>query len=75
MTLLLSVFSCEKELIAPVEHENMENRGLIKLDVSIDNVTDPDEDEDFDGKEIVDLVTDPDEDEDFDGDGGEDEGK
>lgn len=33
-------------------------------DIVVDSVTDPDEDEDFDGE---DKVTDPDEDEDFDG--------
>ena len=38
-----------------------------------DSVTDPDEDEDFDGEDKLDLVTDPDEDEDFDGEDKEDD--
>ena len=43
-----------------VKSSNGDNHG----DIIIDSVTDPDEDEDFDGE---DKVTDPDEDEDFDG--------
>lgn len=46
------------------------DKSSLDGDLSTDfgSVTDPDEDEDFDGEDKEDAVTDPDEDEDFDGD-------
>lgn len=51
--------------------DDFENGNKSSLDdgysIDLDTVTDPDEDEDFDGADKLDGVTDPDEDEDFDG--------
>jgi hypothetical protein len=77
LTLLMGVFSCEKEDITPIcgtnDHDSHDvndfsTRGSVFCAPIIDNVTDPDEDEDFDGVDevVIDNVTDPDEDEDFD---------
>jgi hypothetical protein len=55
--------------------DNFENgiKGSSDGNISsdFDSVTDPDEDDDFDGEDELDTVTDPDEDEDFDGEGKE----
>ena len=76
----MTFMACEKERILPVnfdyqgeqydgdcgfDDDESLNRGSDDLPSNLDTVTDPDEDEDFDGD---DNVTDPDEDEDFDGD-------
>ena len=56
---VLTMVGCQKDIVMP-------NRsGDDVIDLVVDSVTDPDEDEDF--EDDIDSVTDPDEDEDFDG--------
>lgn len=70
LTILIGVFSCEKQIICPNDMDTHSNTRSVVVGGFDENdcVTDPDEDEDFDGVDevVIDNVTDPDEDEDFD---------
>ena len=85
----MTFIACEKERVLPVNFDNQGEQcdGVCSFEdfesgnksssdensVDFDSVTDPDEDEDFDGEDKLETVTDPDEDEDFDGSDKEDD--